>query len=139
MEMPTALVSLCIDPRLNHELLRTQVAQHLRRLNLHAERIYLVNDVGGNVSTSFEHALDMLVRQGQAPVFAAVLHHDDCLAEGAGLRAPMAVTALEIGNRLSAHGLNCPVHSGHILTETNHLIWDQAPDPQYRPYQAFAS
>ncbi len=136
--MATALVSLCIDPRLNHELLRVQVAQHLRRLNLHVERIYLVNDVGGNVAAGFEHALDLLVRLGQTPVFAAVLHHDDCLAEGAGLRAPMAVTALEIGNRLSALSISCPVHSGHILTETNHLIWDQSPDPQYRPYQAIA-
>ena len=137
--MPSAIVLVCVDPRLNHELLRIQIGQHLSRLGLHADSVYLVNDVGGNLAPNFDHALELLVRQGNPPVFAGILHHDDCLADQAGLRTPLPVTVVELTNHLSAQGITCPVHTGQIQTENNAIVWDQSPEPQYRPYQAFSS
>jgi hypothetical protein len=61
------------------------------------------------------------------------------LADQAGLRVPLAVTVLEVTNHLSAQGVTCPVHSGQVHTETNAVVWDQLPEPQYRPYQVFTS
>ena len=91
--MSAALVNICVDPRLNHEILRTQVRQKLGRMRLSAERIFIVNEVAGNAGSAFRNLVDMLVARVDPIVLAAVLHHDDCLAAQQGLRMPVAGTA----------------------------------------------
>ena len=44
--MASALVGVCVDPRINHELIRIQVRQRLERSGIRAERIYVLNEVG---------------------------------------------------------------------------------------------
>ena len=39
--MAAALIGVCVDPRLNHEIIRLQVRQRLERSGLRAERIYI--------------------------------------------------------------------------------------------------
>jgi hypothetical protein len=137
--MASALVLLCVDPRLNHELLRIQVRQQMARLGLQAHRIYLVNEIGGNLAPNFDHTLDLLVRHKQPPVFAAVLHHNDCIAHEAGLRTDLPLTVLEATNRISAHGVSCPIYSGQIDIASNAITWDQSSAHRYRPYRAFSN
>ena len=122
--MRVAIFQICVDPRLNHELVRIQVRQQLARRYLQADRVVLVNEIGGNMGGSFASTLDLFLRDGAEIVLCGVLHHDDCLAAKHGLRRPLQETAAQIQNLVRGRGLECPVETGTIYTETNHVQWD---------------
>ncbi len=124
--MNVAILQLCVDPRLNHELIRIQVGQQLARRYLRADRVVLVNEIGGNLSASFASALDLFRRQDAQIILCGVLHHDDCLAETHGLQRPIEETAARIQNLLKERHIECPVETGRIYTETNYVRWTSA-------------
>lgn len=132
--MAAAMVQVCVDPRLNHELLRAQVRQKLDRMGLSADRIFLLGEVGGNIGANFEHTLDLLKRSNDKVVLCAVLHHDDCVAAAAGLRAPLEVSVGEMASALAKQNIVCRVLTGNIRTEQNHLLWSDEPEPRYQPW-----
>lgn len=121
--MQVALVQVCVDERLNHELLRIQVKHKLAELYLKAPRILIVNELGGNLGKNFVNTVRLLVSQNDQIVLAAVLHHDDCLADKAGLRKPMEESIDKMGAFLSEQGVSCVLASGNIYTNNNHIIW----------------
>lgn len=132
--MAAALVQVCVDHRLNHEILRAQIRQRLQRMGLAAGRIYILNDIGGNVGANFANTVDLLVGREEPVVLCAVLHHDDCLAERQGFRAALEASAKLMAARLAERGVQCPVLTGNILTEHNHLVWTDEPQPRYQPW-----
>ena len=136
--MPAAVVQVCVDPRLNHELLRIQVRQKLHGLHLSADRIFIVNDVAGNVGASFQNTVDFLVGRRDPIVLSAVLHHDDCLAAQDGLRTPLADSAEEMRKYLLLHDIRGPVLTGTILTEHTLVQWSDEPPQRYVPHMFFA-
>jgi hypothetical protein len=126
-----ALVQVCTDPRLNHELIRAQTIEKLTRLGLDAERVFILNEIGGNLGSNLRNTLSLLQRRGEPVVFSAVLHHDDCLAAQAGLRQPLDRVATQLRTLLVEHALNIPVHTGDILTETSAVSWSDEPRRSY--------
>jgi hypothetical protein len=125
--MTAAIVQVCSDPRLNHEVIRPQVIAKLERLGLRADRVFILNDIGGNVGENTRNAIDLLVRLRERIVLAAVLHHDDCLAAAQGLRRELQATARQLtGMLIERHG-EIAVLTGHLLTESNTLLWDDEP------------
>ncbi len=132
--MAAALVVVCVDPRLNHELIRIQVRQRLQRDRIGAERIYVLNDVGGNVGANFRHTAQLLKQTGEAIVFCAVLHHDDCRAAREGERAELSHAAQGLASELARLELQCPVATGEIRTEHNHVRWSDERAPVYVPF-----
>jgi hypothetical protein len=132
--MAAALVLVCVDPRLNHELIRLQVRQRLGRSGLHADRIYLLNEIGGNPSPNLRHTIELLVKVGDPIVCSAVLHHDDCVAARTGLRTELAKAAQEVAAELNRQHISCPVLTGEIRTEHNHLLWSDEPEVRYLPF-----
>ena len=136
--MPAAIVQVCVDPRLNHELLRIQVRQKLHTLHLSADRIFIVNDVAGNVGATFQNTVDFLVGRRDPIVLSAVLHHDDCLAAQDGLRAPLTDSAGEMRRYLLQHSIRCPVLTGAILTEHSLVQWPDERERRYLPHTFFA-
>lgn len=132
--MAAALVQLCVDPRLNHELLRIQVRQKLERLRAAADRIFILNDIGGNVGTTFRNTVKLLATRQEPIVLCAVLHHDDCLAEQQGMRTPLDVSAKEMAAYLAERNIPCPVLTGTIRIENNHLLWSDLSEPRYEPF-----
>jgi hypothetical protein len=133
--MAAALVEICVDPRLNHELIRLQVRQRLDRSGLRADRIYVLNEVGGGLGANFRNTATLLARVGEPIVFCAVLHHDDCLVAREGQQSDLAAAAREMAAELARLKLRCPVVTGRIRTATNHLLWSD--EPEYR-YVAFS-
>jgi len=132
--MVAALVQVCVDSRLNHELLRIQVRQKLERLRVAAERIYILNDIGGNVGANFRNTVHLLVRRQESIALCAVLHHDDCVAAQEGLRTPLDASAQEMAAYLTEQNIRCPVLTGTIRIEHNHLLWSDEPAPHYEPF-----
>ena len=132
--MAAALVVVCVDPRLNHELIRIQVRQRLERMRLRAERIYVLNEVGGNVGANFRQTAQLLARIGEPIVFCAVLHHDDCLAAREGERTELPHTAQALASELARLEVRCPVATGEIRTEHNHVRWSDERAPVYVPF-----
>ena len=132
--MAAALVQVCVDPRLNHELLRIQVRQKLGSQGISADRIYVLNDIGGNVGSAFRNTVALLARRAEPIVLCAVLHHDDCLAAAEGLRRPLDTSAQEMAAVLAEQGIRCRVLTGTIRTEHNHLRWSDEPEPRYEPF-----
>jgi hypothetical protein len=130
--MAAALVQICVDPRLNHELLRAQVRQKLGRMGLVAERVYLVNEVGGNLGQGFLNTVRLLAGHNQRILVCAVLHHDDCLA--AATRAPLDTTVQQMKALLTQERVSCPVLTGEILTAQNHLRWHDEPAARYQSF-----
>lgn len=118
-----AVVQLCVDDRLDHAAIRAQVARKLRDLYLAADRIILVNEIGGNLGESFRNTVDLFRSQGAEVVFCAVLHHDDCAAAAAGRRRPLEQTAAELAAFLAGQGLACPVYTGNVRTKTGEVCW----------------
>ncbi len=127
--MAVALAQVCVDPRLNHELLRIQIRQKLHRLRLAADRIYILNELGGNVGMNFRNTMNQLSRQ-ESIVLCAVLHHDDCLAEQQGIRTPLDASAQEMATYLADRNIRCPVLTGTIRIDNNHLLWADEPEPR---------
>jgi hypothetical protein len=132
--MTAAIVQLCSDPRLNHEVIRPQIAARLERLQLRAERIFLLNDVGGNVGDNTRNTIDLLRRQRELIVLAAVLHHDDCLAAQQGLRRDLDATARQLTGMLVERNIDVPVLTGHLVTENSTLLWDDEPHPNFESF-----
>ncbi|GEM_PF-3222947 len=132
--MAAAIALVCVDPRLNHELLRIQVRQRLDRLRLRADRIFILNDVGGNVGTNFRSTVAMLKQLKEPLVFCATLHHDQCLAAEQGLRTPLQTNAQRMGAVLNEQGARCPVLTGNILTENNVLRWTDEPARRHQSF-----
>ena len=129
--MTAALVQVCTDPRLNHELVRAQVHEKLTRLALNAERVFVLNEIGGNLGSNLRNTLSLLQRRSEPVLFCAVLHHDDCLAAAEGLRLPLERVATQLRALLDEHGLRIPVHTGDILTETSAVSWSDEPRQNY--------
>jgi hypothetical protein len=132
--MAAAIVQVCVDPRLNHELIRIQVRQKLARSALRADRIYVLNEAGGNLGANFRSTAQLLARAGDPIVFCAVLHHDDCLAAREGQQVDLDVTAREMAKELARLKLTCAVLTGRIRTEHNHLLWLDEPERRYLPF-----
>ena len=132
--MPAVLVQICVDPRLDHGLVRAQVRQKLRRRGGEADLVYLLNEPGGNLGQNFRATLQMLVAAGEPLVLCAVLHHDDCLAAARELRADLDETAQAMAAMVKAAGRACPVLTGKVLTVTNHVLWADEPAFEYRLY-----
>lgn len=132
--MAAALVQVCVDPQLNHELIRVQVRQKLERSGLRSVRIYVLNEVGGNLGANFRNTAQLLARTGEPIVFCAVLHHDDCLAAREGQRTALEVAASEMAAELDRLKLPCQVVTGRIRTEHNHLLWSDEPASRYVPF-----
>lgn len=132
--MAAAIALVCVDPRLNHELLRIQVRQKLDRLRLRADRIFIVNDVAGNVGTNFRNTVAMLKQLNEPLVFCAALHHDTCLAAEQGLRTPLATNAQRMATVLTEQGVRCPVLTGNILTQNNLLLWTDEPARRHHSF-----
>lgn len=132
--MAAALVVVCVDPRLNHELIRIQVRQRLQRDGIRAERIYILNEVGGNVGRNVRHTVQLLKRMGEPVVFCAVLHHDDCLAAREGERHELSHAAQAMTSEMEKVDVRCPVATGEIRTEHNEVRWSDERAPAYVPF-----
>ncbi|MBI2862095.1 MAG: hypothetical protein HYX89_04675 [Chloroflexi bacterium] len=133
--MPAALIQLCVDPRLNHDALRAQVRQRLGRMGLSADRIHLLNEVGGNLGANFRNTVALLMKRQEPVLLCAVLHHDDCLAAAEGLRVPLETTVQQMTRVLAEQQIICTVLTGHIRTEHSHLLWDDEPEISYQPFR----
>lgn len=118
-----ALVQVCVDERLNHDLLRVHVKHKLAELDMQAQRILILNEVGGNLGNNFANALQMFVSAKAQIVFAAVLHHDDCKAAQAGLRQSLTETITRMKTVLAKYSVTCIVASGSINSSTNDVLW----------------
>ena len=118
-----AIVNVCVDPRLDHSLIRTQVEARLERLRLPAAAVYVTNEPGGSIGSAFHNTARLLVSQGVPIVLAAVLYHDDCLAEHAGRRVPLESSAQGARNLLADIDVTCPVLTGWLTTESSYLVW----------------
>ena len=121
--MNVAIIQLCVDPRLDHHLIRVQVGQKLAGLHLKADPIVFVNEIGGNFGPNFTHTFQLFLREGAEVVFCGVLHHDDCVAAKHELRQPLEETRAQIKDVLGKSGTACPIYVGSITTETNLLKW----------------
>ena len=132
--MAAALVAVCVDPRINHEVIRIQVRQRLERSGIRAERIYILNDVGGNPGSNVRNTVQLLSRMSEPIAFCAVLHHTDCLSAQSGLRSDLAVAARQMAAELSAANVHAPVLTGQIRTESNELRWSDEPVWRYVPF-----
>jgi len=121
--MRAAIIQTCIDERLNHELLRTQVRHKLAALYSGAERVLILNEIAGNLGENFRNTLDMLLQMKAEIVLAGVLHHDDCLAAKQGLRRPLEETTAQMADLLASRGVSCVLATGNIYTNNNHIVW----------------
>lgn len=126
-----AIVNVCFDPRLNHEVIRAQVRQRLERLRLPAERIIITADAGGNVGSAFRAAAELTLKNQEAVVLAAVLHHDDCLAQRLGVRRPLAESVEAARGVLRDLKVEAPVLFGTVVTETSAVVWSDEPQPRF--------
>jgi hypothetical protein len=134
--MAAAIVEVCVDPRLNHELLRIQIRHKLTHLGLHADRVYIVNENGDTLGSNFRNTVKLLTLRRESLVLCGLLHHDDCLAAEAGLRPGLDEGAGQIRAYLAKQGIDCPVLTGDVLTANNHVFWSDDP-PWPRPSFAF--
>jgi hypothetical protein len=132
--MASAVVQVCTDYRLNHELIRIQVRQRAERNGISLNRVYLVNEIGGNPGENFGHTVELLTRVAEPVVFCAVLHHDDCVAAQQGLRLDLPLAAQRLEAELARLKVACPVVTGEISTTSNVVRWTDEPKVQYRPF-----
>jgi hypothetical protein len=100
-----------------------------------ADRIHLTNDIGGNIGSAFRNAIDLALRQGDQIVFVAVLHHDDCVAERAGLRSLLQTSRSEVSAFITNRGVNAPVFTGTIVTESNAVRWSDEPVRSFETFR----
>jgi hypothetical protein len=126
-----AVINVCVDPRLNHEVLRAQVQGRLEQMRLPSGRIFITNDIAGNIGSAVRNTVELLARAREEVVMAAVLHHDDCAAARQGLRVPLTASTQQLRSTLEQAGIRCPVLSGEIHTESNTIVWTDRPAPKY--------
>jgi phosphoserine phosphatase len=123
--MPAALVNVCVDPRLNHASIRTQVGE--RAEGVPATSVFITNEPAGNFGGSARSTIALLRRARQQITFAALLHHDDCAAAAAGLRLDLAQSAKALQDELKQAGFDVPVLTGTIDTESSTILWTDRP------------
>jgi hypothetical protein len=129
-----AIVNVCVDPRMNHELIRIQVESRLERMGLPAKRVFITSDIGGNIGTSFTNAAQVLQASREQVVFAAVFHHDDCVADGQKKRLSLATSVDAARRALSALGIACPVVSGTVRSEDSTVTWSDETRKKYATF-----
>src|SRR5690242_16447340 len=125
--MTAAIVNLCFDPRLNHELVRIQTKTRLEAENLKVDRIFVTNEAGGNVGTGLRNAIDLLTSSREPVLFIALLDHDECQAAAAGVRQPLEDRIKAVSAYAREKRLTCPIAGGTILTQSNTLQWTDWP------------
>jgi hypothetical protein len=126
-----AIINVCVDPRLNHDVIRAQVQARLEQMQLPRASVFITSDIGGNVGSAARNTAELLSRGREEVVMAAVLHHDDCVANAQGLRLPLTASAQQLGNTLDQAGIRCPVLTGEILAESNTIAWTDQPLRRY--------
>ncbi|HEY7270779.1 MAG TPA: hypothetical protein VH951_13220 [Dehalococcoidia bacterium] len=124
--MAAAVVNICVDPRLNHESLRAQVAARSAGAVL-AGRVFITNEPGGNFGSSARSTIALLKRTNEPVGLAAVLHHDSCVAAAAGLRQDLAAAAKALQEALAKAGFDTAVLTGSIVTENSTILWTDQP------------
>ena len=122
-----ALVQLCVDDRLDHNKIRAQVVEKMRDVYLRADRVFLLNELGGNLGKNFRNTLELFQDGGAHIVFCAILHHDDCAADRAGCRLPMEQTVAELHHYLAEKGVGAPVYTANIRTSDSSVEWSSTP------------
>jgi hypothetical protein len=118
-----ALVQMCVDDRLDHTKVRARVTEKMRDIYLSADKVFLLNEVGGNFGQNFRNTLELFQDSGAEVVFCAVLHHDDCLAHKAGHRIPIEQTVASLSHYLVQRSATCPVYTGEIRTADSSVRW----------------
>ncbi len=124
--MPAAVVNVCVDPRLQHEILRPQVRSRLEQMGLKADGIFITNDVGGNIGSAVRNTLEMLTAAHDTLLLTGVLYHDDCVAASLGRRRSLESSVGDLTELVAALKLSCPVLSGSIITETSEIVWSDS-------------
>ena len=125
--MTVAIVNVCIDPRLDHESIRGQARVRLERLGLRADRVFVTNEPGGNAGSALRGAIELVGRQREAIVLAAVLHHDDCIAASEGMRRPLAESGRALGELLKTRDPRAVVLTGSVFTQSGAIVWTDEP------------
>ena len=125
--MTVAIVNVCFDPRLNHEVIRSQVVTRLQAQQQPVDRVFITNEAAGNVGTGLRNAIDLLSRSGEAIAMVAVLDHDDCVAAAAGMRQALSDRLGAVTEYVIGKGIRCQVAGGTVLTENNVVRWDGWP------------
>lgn len=121
--MKFALIQVCVDDRLNHELLRAQIHDKLAELSTPVEHVFIVNELGGNFGANFRNTATMITHTGSQILMAALLHHDDCRAHQAGYRQPIETSADEMAQFLVQSNIECVLLTGQITTANNRITW----------------
>jgi hypothetical protein len=122
-----ALAQVCVDDRLDHARIRAQIHEKMRSIYLRADRIFILNEVGGNLGQNFRNTLEVFRASGAEVTFCAILHHDDCAAAAMGRRLPMEQTVAELSGCLAKGGVTCPVYTGHVRTRDSSVAWGGEP------------
>jgi hypothetical protein len=126
--MSAAILTVCVDPRLNQEAVRYQLRQRLAEAAPPADNVFVLADVGGNVGSAVRNTISLLRHHSETIVVAGVLHHDDCKAAAAGLRQPLDTSIRAMEAELRRAGFNPPLLAGEIVTATSAIVWaDQPP------------
>jgi len=126
-----AIVNVCVDPRLDHAVIRAQVRARLERMHLPARMIYVTNEIGANVGANFRSTAELVIKNRDTIDLAAVLHHDDCVADRLGLRKRLPESVEGLRRVLADLKVSCPVLAGQLRTEHNSLTWADEPRPSY--------
>ena len=124
--MASALLNICVDPRLNHDALRDQLRRRLTQ-DVPARNVFVVADIAGNLGSAARNTIGLLRKRGEDIVVAGVLHHDDCLAAAEGQQQPLAATAKALEAELRQAGFKCPLLTGTIATASSSITWTDSP------------
>jgi hypothetical protein len=119
-----ALIQVCVDDRLNHDLLRSQIRDTLAERDTPCDHIFIVNEIAGNLGENFKNTVTLIERLGAQLELAVVLHHDDCRAAHMGLRRPLVETIAQMETFLADSDISCVLLSGQIHTSDNVITWE---------------
>ena len=120
--MTVAILNICFDPRLSHDLIRSQAKSLLEAQGLKADRIFITSDAGGNFGSGLRNAIDLL-GPSEGISMIALLDHDSCQAASAGVREPIPERLAAVSSYLQAKGLKCTIATGSIVTDANLVHW----------------
>jgi hypothetical protein len=100
-------------------------------MRVSVDRIFVVNEIGANLSASFRNTVSLMQRRHEPVLFAAVLHHDDCVADHEGLRVAIDATARQMRSVLAQSANDIPVLTGTIGTENSSVSWADETRPSF--------